>query len=394
MLISAISAFAVGKQHTYDVTVLAYTIFNAILLIILFNSFNKYSNAKSYDMSNINLTKFHFVEKISIVSCSISLVISLYVFYHLNLMVSAEMMTVEEYRYGDLVTATLNRIVGNHWLITLTRLFSPFGYISLFYHFYYLLAKETKKAVVHLVLSFTIVSTGMMALSRSALITYACVYATMLYLYYPLIDTKIRKKMNFVIGSVAFIAATYFMTITTNRFENRTTFYYATSKNKPIVNPNNYSKIYSVCDYGGQWQEYSTRAFEKYDPDYRFWGLYNSSGLIVHLISYINPNINKEIDDKLNKIIGHDRVLFQGVIVRLVFDFGIVGSILFICLYAYFIKKIAPKNGIVAVHKAILYPVILPFPLMFFSGNAFSGMELDIAVIYSVIVFSYLRVIK
>ncbi|MBR4326518.1 MAG: hypothetical protein IKP73_13435 [Bacteroidales bacterium] len=391
MLVSAVSAFAVGKQHTYDVSVLAYTIFNSILLIILFNSFNKYSNVKSYDMSNINITKLYLVEKVTIALGIIALIISFYVFWRLNLMVSAEIMTVEEYRYGGAVTEMLNKIVGNHLLITITYLFSPIGYISLFFHFHYLTRRMIKKAIVHLVISFTIFTPNMMALSRAALVTYAFEYGIMLYFYYPLIDANIRQKMNIVISLTALIAALYFMTITTNRFEDRASFYYVKSNNKPIINPVTYNKLYSVCDYAGQWQEYGPRALEKYNPDFRFWGLYNCSGLMVYIANYVNPKFSQEMDDQLRRILGQDRVLFHGVIARLVFDFGFVGAIVFICFFAYLVKKVAPENGTVAGIKAILYPVILPFPASFFCGNIFCYMTLDIAVIYTIVIIFYLR---
>ena len=391
MLVSAVSAFAVGKQHTYDVSVLAYTIFNSILLIILFNSFNKYSNVKSYDMSNINITKLYLVEKVTIALGIIALIISLYVFWHLNLLVSGGVMSVEEYRYGGNVVGILNKIVGNHLLITITYLFSPFGYISLFFHFHYLTNKKISRTIVHLVISFTIFTYNMMAMSRAALLTYAFEYGIMLYFFYPLIDSNMRKKINLVISLAALIAGLYFMTITTDRFEGRESYYYAKSNNKPIINPIKYSKTYSICDYAGQWQENGPRYLEKYNPDFRFWGLYNSSGLMVYIANSVNPKFSQEMDDQLSRIVGHDRVLFHGVIARLVFDFGFVGAIVYICIFAYIVKKAAPENGTIAGIKAIFYPVILPFPLGFFSGNNYCYISIDIAVIYSIVLFYYIR---
>lgn len=390
MLVSAVSAFVVGRQHTFDVTVLGWTLFNSILLVILFTSFGKYSDIKSNSFENINTLKIKSAEKIVLIAGIIAIIISLYVLYNLNIMVSAGIISAEAHKNGGEGTATLNKIVNNHWLLTITYLLSPTGYISLFFHFYYLLQKNYKKAIIHIFLSLNIVTVGMMGLSRSSTITYVLLYGSMFYFFRPLIDAKIKKKMYFISILFMIFIGGYLTLTTTTRFEDHS-YFNITSKNKPIVNPHKNPVLYSVFDYSGQWQEYAPKILDLYTPGDQFWGMYNSCGLAVQLTRYIYPRIDTEIDSKLERIMGFDRIMFHGVVARLVYDFGIVGAILFIFVYAYIVKKLAPKAGILVAKKAIFYPVIIPFPLMFFCGNAFSGIALNLAVIYCLLLSKYIK---
>lgn len=271
------------------------------------------------------------------------------------------------------------------FFISISNLLSPLGYFFLTIHFYYLIKNRVKKTALYFLLSLLIALSGLLALSRSAMTQYILVYLTMFIFVSPLINRKIKKKITLMVCAFMLVIGMIFFTISESRFSES---FIKKSLNESILDPYDQPLLFSTLDYFSQWQENGPIIMDMHKPEYCFWGLYNSSGLAVHIqkMMYGGNRVNNERNSTFYRILGYQSSSFHGNIARLIYDFGFIGSIFFILLYAYIIKKLRPKNGILSFRCLLFLPVILPFCIVFFAGNAFSSLSLNLAIIYAFLI--------
>lgn len=386
-LFSVISGFMVGRQHSMEPTVFFWSLFNCVLLTILFNSFKGYSNLTSSNFSDLNTHRFYNVEKIVLLLSGVALIITSYILYKVAALLLMGLITAEEHKNQGGAVDLFSKIVP-HFMLTLSYLLSPVGYMSLSLHFYYMIKKKLIKATVFFIFSFPLLLTGWIALSRSSTVAYLLLYSAILFFLFPLLSRTIKKRIMIGVLLGGVLIGTVFFIISNDRFSER---YIKYSQNDAIISETENPLLFSILDYFGQWQEYSPMMMDKYHPKNLFWGIYNSSGIGIQILRYYNRNIDEELDNKLEKIMGHERIMFHGPIARLMFDFGITGTIIFILLFRIFVLKLSPSNHILKTKTIFFLPIILPFPLGFFAGNAFSSIAYELGIIYNLLFYLYVK---
>ena len=64
---------------------------------------------------------------------------------------------------------------------------------------------------------------------------------------------------------------------------------------------------------------------------------------------------------------------------------------LFIVLFSLVVRRFYPRQGNMTFRGLIALPCLLPFPLMFFTGNPFGGLSYNLGIIFSIIVYNYIK---
>lgn len=389
MVFSTVSALLTGRLLDLPDSYVLYEIYIAIMLFILFSSWNKYSKIKGYDFSDINEYKLQKVERVVIWINSFVFIVDMIIFVAVFTLLIAGVIHVSEYKNGgdsDLRNSIFANLVPSIF-ISISYILSSFGYLSLTLHFYYLLKKNTKRAILHLILSLTIVLVGVIGLSRSALVNYVIVYVIIFLFISPLLSRKTLRNSLFSIlifgGAIGYV----FSTISEDRFGE--SFYI---ESESLIDEKDYPELVSFLDYFSQWEYFGPMLLERYHgPSDLSWGLYNSSGLAVAVMQriYGADNFNESQRKKYDRIIGTASA-FHGCVVRTVFDFGYIGTFLFILLNCYFTKKWGPnRNKQVRFKTLVSMPLLLPFSIGFFSGSSYSQFFLNLAMIYMWAIYKY-----
>lgn len=392
LLVSSVSAILVGRQAVLTVESIVYQIYISFSLYMLFTGFRGYYNVYRIDISKISIKWLKRFEKYIQLSSFLVVLIDIYILSVILPYLITGYIVVNEFKNEGGVDS-IPMFAGSvpHILITLTNLFSPLGYICLSMHFYYLILGKTKKSLIYLGLSMCIPLSGLISLSRSSTASYILLYMGMLILFYPKLERRIKSiiKNALIIAGSAVI--TVFLVISTNKFGE---VYSKESENKAYINEIENPVLYSLFDYCGQWQELSLKPLIHYDPSQLGLGFYNSSGLGVHILKkiYGSEAVNEYFTDKMYHILDHDEWYgFHGSITMTILDFGYLGTLLFIFIFSKILKRNKPNRGVLSMKGLLIIPLMLPYCVTFFSGNAYSSIVLDIGIIFTFIIWIFIK---
>lgn len=390
LVFTSIGAYFVGRQPILDVETQIRTIYIAILLSVLFLSFKNYRDVKYFDFSSVNSKKIQNIERMLIICGLFSLILYTYLLYNTFSLLLASEIVPDEFKNEGGAEMSWDSMIP-HFYITLGNFLSPFGYICLAFHFYYLLQGNVKKAMLFFLLSSSIILNGLIALSRSATVQYILQYGIMFTFFIPLLSRKLVRKVLIYGGVVIFSAILALSVITSNRFSD---YYTKLSLNDAIISEEDNPELFSAIDYFSQWEENGTIAMTRYKLGDISWGLYNSCGLAVHVqkIWKGSSAVMAEREKKYrNELLKEQASYFHGLITRLIFDFGYIGTILFIMYYGKIVRTCEPRGGIVSFKTILFLPILLPVCVTFWAGNALSSISLDLAIIYSYLIFLYIK---
>lgn len=395
LVFSTISAYLTGRLLDLPMTYILYELYIGLMLFILFSSWNNYSNIKGYNFSDVNEGKLKKIERIIIWVNSFVFVVDIILFVAVFSLLVSGVIHVTEFKNGgdsDLRQSVFAALIPPI-LTTLSFLLSPFGYFSLTLHFYYMVKKNAKKAILHLILSLTIILVGIIGLSRSALVNYVIVYAIMFLFIVPLLSKRLFRKSILAIlifgGAIGYV----FSTISEDRFGE--SFYI---ESESLIDEKENPELVSFLDYFSQWVYFGPKLMERYGgPSDLSWGLYNSSGLGVAIIQQVYgvENVNNALRKKYDRIIGDTGSAFHGCVVRTIFDFGYIGTFVFILLNCFFTRKFGPnKKNIISFKTLLSMPLLLPFSIGFFSGSSYSQLNINLAMIFMWLIYKYSKSCK
>lgn len=385
LLCSSLGAYLVGRQpDMFDIDVFIYTIYSAILLFVLFNSFSSYKNVRLITTDGIDSRRLEIVERAIVVISIIIVFLYIYILYHSLMLLALQTVTVNEFKNDEDGATELFDSLFPHIVTTFLNFASPISFFCIAFHFYHLIRKEFKRTVVLFVLSLAYPLSGLIALSRSSTIQYLLLYFSLYFFLYPLIEKKVKKAFNKIIVLFLSMIVAVFGFISTSRFSE---FYTKESKQESIINEQKSPLLFSLVDYFSQWEEYGPEAMKIYKPEYKSYGLYNSSGLALQIKRRItNKDEVTLMSEKIERIMGRLWMMFHGLIARLVYDFGYLGTILFIFIYTTIIRAYRPKKGKLNLKSLLVLTTFLPVSLMFFQGNYLGGTASNLAIIYLFII--------
>ena len=390
LVFTSLAAYLVGRQPTGDIMTHLCTLYCAVLLYLLFNSFKNYSNISNITFDDISLSRLRTIERIITILGYFALVLYAYILSKTFTELLLGTMTVQEHKNEGGATEFWATLVP-HYYITLGNFVAPLGYVFLSLHFYYLINNESWKSVKYLLLSLVIILNGLIALSRSATVQYVLEYFVVFLFVAPLINKKTRKRIivgGSIVGGFILMAL---IVITQTRFDD---YYTKQSQNKAIIDEMEQPALFSTLDYFAQWEENAPIIMKNYKMGDLSWGMYNSSGLAVQIQKMIQGGevVNAAREKKYRgELLKEQMSSFHGLIARLIYDFGYIGTVLFILLYAVIIRKTGPYNGDMYFKTVLALPVILPVCVVFWAGNTLSSLALDMAIIYDIVIYYWIK---
>lgn len=385
-LLSSVSAFLTGRQPKISVDTIMYLVYSVVLYYILFNSFRNYRSVVSISVDSIRLNNLKIVEKSVLFLGLYCLFVNLYLLISSLQVLAVGLLNVSDYKgYGGAFSSLISSKLPIPGLFTLTQWGSAVGYIALCFHFLYLVRNQLKKSFLYFVLSWNQFLIGVAALSRSATTEYILVYALLFLFFYSALDVKIRKNVLNIVVTIAAIVLVVFIAISSVRYGKE---YKKNSENEAIVDESKNPLLYSILDYFSLWEENSLVIMKDYRPEHKRYGMYNSCGLAVAIqmrekgsVEVANQRLHIE-----QQIMGYQRTQFHGPVARLLYDFGYIGTIVFIVIFSLIIKKMAPRAGIIKFENFLLLPPLLTFPALFFAGNSFAGLQMNLSIIFALII--------
>ena len=391
--ISSLSAVLVGRQIALTENNFLYTIYTCIILFLLFSCYHSYGHVRSINMDGVILRKLDKVSSFILAPSILVLLINIYIIIRVFPLLISGYIVVNEFKNeGGIDSLNILSSSIPHFLITLTNLFSPLGYLCVSFHFLNLLVGRIKKSFLYLLASLVIPLSGLISLSRSSTISYILTYLGILFIFYPCLTAYLKKRIRKILIFGLGLVVSAMVAITLGKSGE---YYSKVSENDALIDENNMPALFSALDYAGQWQELSYKPISHYKDIQLGYGLYNSSGLGIFILKkiYGNDVVASIYDNTLMKNLKHDEWYgFHGITTMLVMDFGLLGALIFALIYHRIVIKMKPKKGEIPIKTLLALPVLLPLCVTFFSGNAYSSVHLDIAVIYFFILWYLIKV--
>jgi len=385
-ILSRVAAIIIDRNPTISTVFDFFNVgFTLITLTIIIYSFVKYGKVSEIVMCSPK--KLDNVSRLVFILSSFSLVVSFYVGFHTWFSVN----DFGAFKNGGEAETLLYALPISHSFITLSSIFSPFGYLALGFHFLYLYKKMYKKALLFFIMSLSIPIYGLTTFSRSSIVTYILLYIVYTVLIYTALSKDGRKILKKGIVAIISFVLIIFISITINRFNQDQALYsviteYSNSSIKNIA-------IYSVLDYVGQWYENGITVLKSYTFNPSYGRLSNS------LFYWLNDVLNLHLGDGLTALQVRQQLFpnsnhwagFLGLIALLIYDFGYVGTFLFSLLFYTIIKHFAPKEGRMNSTSILLFGGLIMLPLMSFIGNELESVNYHLEIVYSIIIYMYLK---
>lgn len=277
-----------------------------------------------------------------------------------------------------------------HIFVSFSNLLSGVGYFFLSLHFYYLVKGLPKKAIYSLILSSVIILARLIALSRSTTIEFLSIYILMLAYVFPLLANKTKKWLLICVIGSAFLMFASLSLISSSRFES---YYTKHSKNEAILDEKETPILFSTVDYYAQWVESNDYALKRYSPDNLMYGEHSFSSITTWFQKKIQGAdiVLKRREVLSEKALGDVSTGFPGLIAKLVVDFGISGTLIFVLLFSKIIRRCQPTNRVVSLKTLLFLPIALNVIALFWVGNFFVSMALNIAIFFNILIYRKVR---
>ena len=323
-----------------------------------------------------------YLYKTLVAVSSITLLINLYI-----LLVSYEFVliadvSIQEYKNDKLANAYLNSVIPGAVLL-FSHALSPLAYLTLILHFYFLMKRDKRNAIICLILSLNIVLYTLQAFSRSALVQFSLIYLAILFVIYGGIDqyTKklIRKSLIITIGATIIV----FFSISYYRF-GEGGYYYV--PNHALIND---PVMYSIFEYSAQWYKNGLSILASYESTDLWYGKSFRpliDRVFIHLVD------DTSYFELRQETLGIFATKFNGLFATVVYDFGFAGALVVFFVWAMLIFYFRPIGGAMSISSFANFFFLLTPIIMFFQGNYFSYLHFNLAFIYSLIFFTILRV--
>ena len=352
------------------------------LLIILIDGFNNYTKIDSIEM--ISLTSFQK----NVISIVTILGIIAFIFNTILVYAITKYQSISEIA----ITALKNDSGADaffksnypRFIRTFTHFISPFGYIFLCMHFYFLSKNKLKLVLLYGILSLIIPLHGMQGLSRAAPAQYILLYLFMYYYVNKSFSVEIVKKFNVFLKLVAILITAFFLYTSYTRFSDA--FFYSNllgSETSPIN-----LVLYSFIDYLTQWIHYGIDSLNYYNLDIEFV-FSNFKPLFNYITGFLGFDMDYDPNHFYN-IYGSYTSKFIGLIPTLIFDMGYILSFVFVLIFRVIIyKKNTSKT--ISFSNLVKIPIFLSLILMSFANAWLAYLLFHLAIIYTLIAFFFFK---
>lgn len=285
---------------------------------------------------------------------------------------------VSEFKNEDIAYSYIESIFPS-WLYSILGSTMPFAFLSLGLHFYFLSQNEIKKSTLSLILSLSIPLGSLIEFSRGRFVLFILLYL-MLYLFLrKTFSYNVRKIIKKIFLIIFIPLIVMFMFISNDRFSGIS--YYGRD-----VNP----VLFSLMDYSGQWHVNSFEVLKKYDET----EIMNGSRF-RYFYRRIERMFGKETTEQFDldiEVFGYYGTRFRGVVSNLIYDLGYIGSLFFLFLFQFLVRKSKPKFNAISIYQIFLYIILSLFVVFFFQGNIVVNSMISFAILYMFLSYLFLKV--
>lgn len=242
------------------------------------------------------------------------------------------------------------------FLILSTYLYN-LSYFLIPLHFYYLIKKQTRLALISLILSLNIVLFGLTFFSRWTIIHYILIYGTFYFIFNNSLNKKHLRTIRMVFAVIIIILFGRFAIVTTLRFEENVSYLNSIPLNSRIQNP----IIYSNLDYLSQGYLYGMELLE----DYNFKTMNGQQALssILPLLAKFNFISSDDYINTRASLMKSKSNAFIGLVTGWIFDFGYIGTLIVALFYNYYVRKIKLKNKNISLTDSFILVLLIQIPL-------------------------------
>ena len=385
LILSILSFFHLDININSNVTATNFLNFSFILclLIILIDSFKNYTKIDSIEM--ISLTSFQkkiirFITVLGIIAFFFN---SLLVYGIFNYQSVSE-LTVDVIK-NEFVADVFYSSNYPRFVRTFTHFISPFGYIFLSLHFYFLSKNNLKLVILYGILSLIIPLHGMQGLSRAAPAQYILLYIFMYYYVSKSFSVEIKKKFNFSLRLITILVFVSFLYTSYTRFSDN--YFYVNllgSEISPIG-----MILYSFIDYLTQWIPFGIDSLNYYNLNLEF--VYsNFRPLFNYLTGFFGLDFDYDPNHFYN-IYGGYTSKFIGLIPTLIFDMGYMSTFVFVLIFRVIIYK---KNTLktITFSNLVKAPIFLSLIIMSFANAWLAYLLFHIAIIYTFVAYFFFKI--
>lgn len=381
VVLSAVFGMSVGRVPNLTGYIdLFHIVFTIIILLIFIHAFKDYRLYKIRESNNKNA--LNFILAAIFVFLIIALLLNSYIVYKSFTYVMSNNVNITEYKNQGGANELI-RIWVNPFLVSIANILSPLGYVALSFHFYFLVKGKLWMSMIFLLLALNIPLQGLHGLSRSASVQFILMYAFFYIYVYHAIASKIRIKINIAVLVIMALVIIAFGIITAARFSESN--YYQIESDSLVQN----KSLYSILDYSSQWNENGIAVMGEFSHD-KIWFGKSFRPLLDRMLNNLGFEMASYIDVR-EAVIGSYSSSFNGLVATLLYDFGYIFAFILSLGFFFVVRKVGPRNGEISLSDFMFFSVLIPLPVMFFGNNAMSSLMLNIAVVYSFIVWFILR---
>lgn len=367
---SVFSAFLIGLR--LDEVYLFEVLFVNFILFLIVVGFNKY---KVIEFEKCKDTmKYEYIYKYIKIFAAIGIIVNLILIgssfrQYISLATSINAFKNQGIAVEFIYSGRLS------FLTTLSLLFSPFSYLTLGYHFYFLYKGDRSNAIKSIILSMGIFLPNLVYLSRAGAVTFILMYLSYWYYIKNVFTKGTRKRVRKIVLRILAVVILILLLISQNRFSNST----LTQELSLISNP----VFYSILWYFSQWFTNGLFLISRYNSSMNLSG--SSFSYIVSKfkelfgVEVLNIKILRET--AFGSLANH----FNGLPAVMIYDLGYLGTLLFCVIFLLIVKKFTPKKGRISLNNFLVFSVLIPMPIMFFQGNHFTSSVFNLAIIYTIL---------
>lgn len=352
-----------------------FNIFEVYLIVSLFTITIGLWSYRVSEITNCHLIQRNYFYKLFLILLFLALIVNLYILSKsYGYMFLAE-VTIEEYKNESLGNEYLNSVVARPIMI-FSHAVSPLGYLALIFHFVYLVGGDKKRSFIFLLLSFNVVFYTLQAFSRAAIVQYVLIYIAMSLIMYGGLNNEMKRTIKRTMLISLTVLIFFFVTISIYRFGDEG--YYYVPHSAFITNP----ILYSLVEYASQWFGNGLYILSQYESVDLWYG--KSFRPLVDRVFFPFVSDVSYSDYRIASL-GVYASKFNGLVATVVYDFGFIGALFAFVIWLIGFLYAAPNQGRITLGKLMLFFYLFIPVLMFFSGNFFSYLHYNLAIVYSIL---------
>jgi len=387
LILSAIQVISFGGSFFLgrDIIIENLGDYGIVFMMIVILSLIVISWKDYYGVKNIIVfdeSKLKFLTKVLVILNSYSFVI----LFVIAIIVQSNVKDINEFKYQTGVSEKF--ITANlpfpSVFFSIAIILSNFCFFLLPLHFYYLYRKKYLLSLVCLLLSTNSMLVGLTYFSRAVIIHFIFLYIGMLPLFYGMFDAKIKRTFKWfftIAGAVFFV---YFLDVSVRRFEEDSSSAKIYSKTIPVDAITQDPLTYSFIDYMSQGYINGYEVLQLYDGEGFNGGL--TFEKITSLVSSpYDTYLRKKYREKLWPY--HYSYSFNGFPAYVIYDYGIIGGLLFCLFYFMIVTKMKPKKGNLKLKNTFLITLLVQIPLLSIFYSEFPGLIISFILWIPLIIY-------